>query len=62
MQRDVQDGPVEVEVPMKTFRVNATLEQMTFGAGNFLTFEEGRSYKAPKYIYDHLEELGYIWH
>lgn len=55
-------GQVQVEVPVKTFRVNSTLENMTFGHGNTYSFEEGRTYKAPKALYDHLEEKGYIWH
>lgn len=60
---EVQVGnSVEVEVPMKTFRVNTTLDMMTFGHGNNYDFEEGRVYKAPKYIYDHLEEKGFVWH
>lgn len=57
-----EGGLVEVEQPLRTFRVNSTIEEMTFGAGNSYTFEEGRTYKAPKPLYDHLEELGYVWH
>ncbi|MDX3260688.1 hypothetical protein PV336_15825 [Streptomyces sp. MI02-2A] len=53
---------VEVEVPMATFRVNTTLEQMTYGHGNHYDFEEGVKYKGPKALYDHLDSLGYIWH
>lgn len=57
-----QQGQVEVEIPTKTFRVNTNLESMTYGHGNHYTFEEGRTYKASKDLYDHLEEMGYIWH
>ncbi|RZU35926.1 hypothetical protein EV284_3409 [Streptomyces sp. BK022] len=53
---------VEVEVPMREFRVNTSIEQMTFGHGNHFDFEEGVRYKAPKALYDHLDSLGYIWH
>jgi hypothetical protein len=53
---------VEVETPMREFRVNTSLENMTFGHGNHFDFEEGVRYKAPKALYDHLDGLGYIWH
>lgn len=53
---------VEVEVPMVTFRVNTPIEQMTFGHGNHFDFEEGVKYRAPKPLYDHLDDLGYVWH
>jgi hypothetical protein len=53
---------VEVETPMREFRVNTALENMTFGHGNHYDFEEGVRYKAPKALYDHLDSLGYIWH
>ena len=58
----IQSGQVEVDVPTRTFRVNTTLENMTYGHGNTYTFEEGRTYKATKDLYDHLEEKGYLWH
>jgi hypothetical protein len=53
---------VEVETPMREFRVNTSLENMTYGHGNHYDFEEGVRYKAPKALYDHLDSLGYIWH
>jgi hypothetical protein len=53
---------VEVETPMREFRVNTSLENMTFGHGNHFDFEEGVRYRAPKALYDHLDSLGYIWH
>jgi hypothetical protein len=53
---------VEVETPMREFRVNTSLENMTYGHGNHFDFEEGVRYKAPKALYDHLDSLGYIWH
>ena len=56
----VQD--VEVEEKTVKFRVNETLEMVTIGYGNNYDFEEGRWYIAPKHVYDHLEERGFIWH
>lgn len=53
---------VEVKEEITSFKVRETLEQVTIGAGNHYTFEEGKTYKYPKYIYDHLEEKGMIWH
>jgi hypothetical protein len=53
---------VEVETPTREFRVNTSLENMTFGHGNHFDFEEGVRYRAPKALYDHLDSLGYIWH
>lgn len=53
---------VEVETPMREFRVNTAIENMTYGHGQHYDFEEGVRYKAPKALYDHLDSLGYIWH
>ena len=53
---------VDVKEEIVKFRVNETLEQVTIGHGNHYDFEEGREYRAPKHIYDHLEEKGLIWH
>ena len=58
-----EDGEViYVEAPARTIRVNSTIENMTFGAGNNYTFEEGKQYRVPALLADHLEELGYVWH
>lgn len=53
---------VYVEPPARTIRVNSSIEQMTFGVGNIYDFEEGRQYRVPAHVADHLEELGYVWH
>lgn len=57
-----QGEVVYVEAPARTIRVNAKIEQMTFGAGNIYDFEEGGQYRVPAHVADHLEELGYVWH
>lgn len=59
---EVEYAAVEVAVPTKRFRVNSELEDMTFGAGNYFNFSPGVWYTAPKALYDHLDEKGYIWH
>lgn len=56
----VQD--VDVEEPIVEFRVTENLEMVTIGQGNHYDFAQGQKYKAPKHIYDHLEEKGLIWH
>lgn len=53
---------VEVKDEIVSFKVRENLEAVTIGAGTFYNFEEGKTYKYPKYIYDHLEEKGMIWH
>jgi len=53
---------VDVEEPIVEFRVTETLEMVTIGHGNNYDFVQGQKYKAPKHIYDHLEEKGLIWH
>lgn len=54
---------VEVEQPYVNIRVNDTLEHVTIGQGNhYDRFEPGRTYKVPKFVADHLEEKGFVWH
>ena len=70
-------GVTVVEDPLVIFRVNADIEEMTFGrkvsvdpasgeqiVGELqtLSFYRGRRYKAPAAIYAHLEERGLIYH
>lgn len=53
---------VSVAEPHRTIRVNANLEAVTIGVGNTFDFEEGRKYRVPKAVADHLEEKHYVWH
>ena len=62
---DVQvlDGDVETrERPDRVIIVNTDLEQITIGAGNHYSFNEGEKYRVPAHVADHLEEKGLIWH
>ena len=43
-------------------RVNTDIDNMTLGAGNHFTFKVGSKYKVSEAVYDHLEELGYVYH
>jgi hypothetical protein len=53
---------VDVKEKLVKFKVREDLEAVTIGAGTFYNFEAGKTYNYPKYIYDHLEEKGMIWH
>lgn len=62
---DVQvlDGDVETrERPDRVIIVNTDLEQITIGAGNHYSFNEGEKYRVPAHVADHLEEKGLVWH
>jgi len=43
-----------------TIRVVETIENMTFGAGNFYSFEAGKKYQVAQDLARHLEEKGYL--
>jgi MinD superfamily P-loop ATPase len=43
-----------------TIRVVESIDNMTFGAGNFYSFEAGKKYKVSKDLARHLEEKGYL--
>lgn len=55
-------GPVnDDEVPV-VIRAKETLENVTIGVGNNYNFVEGKQYRVPKRVADHLEEKGLVWH
>lgn len=59
---DVEVSPVTVEDDLVNFRVNTTMEQVTIGAGNHFDFVEGQQYRAPRWVYKHLDEKGVVYH
>jgi hypothetical protein len=59
---DVEVSPITVEDDLVNFRVNTTMEQVTIGAGNHFDFVEGQQYRAPRWIYRHLDEKGVVYH
>jgi len=59
---DVEVSAVTVEDDLVNFRVNTTMEQVTIGAGNHFDFVEGQQYRAPRWIYKHLDEKGVVFH
>ena len=58
----VHSRPVRARSTTRIIRVNTDLESVTVGYGNTYTFQEGRKYKVPTEVADHLEGLGYVWH
>lgn len=59
---EVSVGTVSVNRPMKKMRVNTDVEDMTFGHGNNLSFKRGVVYTVPVELYDHMEEIGLVYH
>jgi len=59
----VEDNtPIEVGSDMVKMRVNTDLEDVTIGQGNNFTFYRNRIYTVPKWVYNHLDEKGLVWH
>jgi UDP-N-acetyl-D-mannosaminuronic acid transferase (WecB/TagA/CpsF family) len=52
---------VEVKEELVEFRTNDTFSA-TIGHGNDFDFVEGQKIRAPKWIYDHLDSKGLVWH
>lgn len=59
---EVEVIEVDVPEPMVEVRISETVEMMTFGVGNHYDFEAGRRYRVPRFLADHLEEKGLLWH
>lgn len=52
---DPQYQPVE-------FRAAEDLDQITVGQGREFTLKAGRRYRAPRWVRDHLDAQGLVWH
>lgn len=52
---------IVLEKPTRVIIPNTKIEQMTWGAGNHLDFEEGRKYTVPIELARHLESKGLLW-
>jgi|SRR5215469_6474880 len=59
---DLGPEPVVVEDEWRVIRVNSDIEEMTYGAGNTLTFLRGRRYRVPRDLYNWLESRGVVYH
>jgi len=55
-------GPVDDGDRPVVIRAKETIENMTFGVDNHYSFQEGRQYKVPKRVADHMEEKNLVWH
>lgn len=49
------------EPPTIDIRVVENINEMTFGAGHYYSFEVGRTYKVVAALAEHLAERGYLW-
>ncbi|MFJ2115944.1 hypothetical protein ACIOEX_29335 [Streptomyces sp. NPDC087850] len=58
---EIEEAPVVVGETTREMRVVEDLEDVTIGYGNTFSFEAGRTYKVPAYVYNHLAEKGYVW-
>ncbi len=43
-------------------RVNCDLDEVTLGYGNTVSFKQGGKYRVPRWVANHLEEKGLVWH
>jgi hypothetical protein len=57
---DVESVGVTLADDQVVIRVLETLDMMTFGAGQYYSFEAGKKYKVSKALANHLEEKGYV--
>lgn len=55
-------GDDEDDEDMVVFRVNEDLENVTIGVGNVYDFKAGPKHRAPRHVYQHLDEKGLVWH
>jgi hypothetical protein len=51
---------VDTDSDTVTIRVVESIDSMTFGAGNYYSFEAGKKYKVSRSLARHLEEKGYL--
>lgn len=57
---EVESVGVSLADDQVVIRVVENLDMMTFGAGNYYSFEAGKKYKVSKELARHLEEKGYV--
>lgn len=57
-----QPQAVVVDGGTRVIRLNSTLEDVTIGQNTNYNFVEGRRYRVPVHVANHLEEKGYVWH
>ena len=55
------DSPDPAFEPVR-FRASEDLDQVTVGQGREFNLKAGRTYKAPRWVAEHLDEKGLVWH
>ena len=60
--QDLGAEPITVEEEWRIVRVNSDVEEMTYGAGNTLTFLRGRRYRVPNDLYEWLDSRDLVYH
>lgn len=59
---EVEEMPVGVDDEYVVFRTNEDLDNVVIGVGNVYTFKAGQKVRAPKSVYQNLDERGFVWH
>jgi hypothetical protein len=59
---DLGAEPITVEDEWRVIRVNSDVDEMTYGAGNTLSFLRGRRYRVPRGLYEWLESRDLVYH
>lgn len=66
-----EEGVVQVGVQTSTdvnryeavkFRASEDLDQITVGQGREFSLKAGNTYQAPRWVVQHLDEQGLVWH
>lgn len=55
-------GVTTVEDDEVIIRINEKLTNVTIGRGTFYNFDQGKKYRVPRHVAQHLDEKGYVWH
>ncbi len=58
---EIEVTDVSLNEEVEQIQVVDDIQDMTFGAGNFYSFQTGKKYVVKKALADHLREKGYVW-
>jgi hypothetical protein len=59
---EVEEMPIGIDDEWVVFRTNEDLEEVTVGVGNVYSFRAGQKVRAPRHVFQNLDERGYVWH
>ncbi len=54
------DEGIDINVPMRTVKINTTMDRVMMGYGNYYNFVAGRRYTLPEHVCELLDEKGYV--